>query len=206
MHTRPPARLRGAAHRSYWLKSRKRNGCLILHTPPAATTNPTHPIPILAPSQLTAPRHVALTRVRELKVRFSSSMSRLPSPHFLSARRRYRRRWTKLRRATPRWSTRHPPPPSLPCTPDHSSALHAHFPVITARAPDCGSEKRPPSSLDSTVPCPAVSSLVNALFLQIPTPLLPGFLFPDSLTRISAEIISLAPSVLPAQTMTHTFR
>ena len=55
--------------RSYWLKSRKRNGCLILHTPPAATTNPTHPTPILAPSQLTVSRHVAPTRVRELKVR-----------------------------------------------------------------------------------------------------------------------------------------
>ena len=183
---------------------------MILHIPPAATTNPTHPTPILAPSQLTVSRHVVPTRVRELKVRFSSLMSHLPRPRSLSARRRYRRRWTKLRRATPRWSTRHPPPPSLPCTPDHSRALHAHFPVITARAPDCGSEKRPPSetpsSLDSTVPCPAVSSLINALFLQIPTPLLPGFLFPDSLTRISAEILSLAPSVLPAQTMTHTFR
>ena len=53
--------------RSYWLKSRRRIGCLILHTPPTATTNPTRPTPILAPSQLTVSRHVVPTRVRELK-------------------------------------------------------------------------------------------------------------------------------------------
>ena len=63
--------------------------------------------------------------------------------------------------------------------------------------------RSPPDSLDSTVPCPAVSSLINALFPQIPTPLLPGFLFPDSLTRISAEILSLT-SADPTQEHDHS--
>ena len=65
-HTRPSARF-CVWCRSYWIKSRRRKGCLILHTPPTATTNPTRPTPILAPSQLTVSRHVVPTRVRELK-------------------------------------------------------------------------------------------------------------------------------------------
>ena len=51
---RPPARLR--VYRSFWIKSRRRKKCLILHTPPATTTDPTHPT--LAQSQLTVLRHV----------------------------------------------------------------------------------------------------------------------------------------------------
>ena len=178
-----------------------------MHTPPAATTNPTHPTPILAPSQLTVSRHVAPTRVRELKVRFSSSMRRLPSPHFLSARRRYRRRWTKLRRATPRWSTRHRPRPLLCRAPlttqEHSMHTSRRsrlvHPFTAQRRPR---QRRPPSPPDtlaarSTVACPAVSRLINAPFLQIPThPSFPNS-FPDSLTRTSAEILPLTPSVFP---------
>ena len=40
---------------SYWIKSRKRKGCLALHTP--TTTNPAHPTPIPAPSLLTISKH-----------------------------------------------------------------------------------------------------------------------------------------------------
>ena len=52
--TRPLARLRVVCC-SYWIKSRKRKGCLALHTP--TTTNPAHPTPIPAPSLLTISRH-----------------------------------------------------------------------------------------------------------------------------------------------------
>ena len=54
VHTRPLARLRVVCC-SYWIKSRKRKGCLALHTP--TTTNPAHPTPIPAPSLLTISRH-----------------------------------------------------------------------------------------------------------------------------------------------------
>ena len=119
LHTRPPAR-------SYWIKSRRRNGCLTLHTPPPTTTDP-NPIP--APSQLTVSRH-APTRVRVLNVR-SSLLFHEASPQTalsictLSARRRHRRRWNlrwaRLWRATPRCTL----PPPCPLI-SQGRTLHSH--------------------------------------------------------------------------------
>ena len=91
--------------RSYWTSLMRRKRCWIVQTLLAAT-NPTHPTPILASSQLTVLRHVPPRAYSILGHVFFRDEPF--SQATLSARRihwRRRLRWEGLQRATPRWAT-----------------------------------------------------------------------------------------------------